>query len=79
MLVDLVLAVNGSYWRKRVDLPAAPPAGGSLVLLAAPELVGVVVGTATSADDDDGRVSVLLRSAPAPAPTLHRDGWRQLL
>ena len=85
MIIDLVLAGDGAYWRKRVEMTGPPPAGEELVLVAAPEVVGVVVGSATPFDDDEGRVaSVLLRAAPARSPAdrsdgLRRDGWSCLL
>lgn len=84
MLVDLVLAGDGSYWRKRVELAATPPDGQALVLVSAPEVVGVVVGSAAPFGDDGSVASVLLRAAPSPSPHdqragLHRAGWRPLL
>lgn len=84
-MVDLVLAGDGAYWRKRVEMTGPPPAGQELVLVAAPEVVGVVVGSATPFDDEEGRVaSVLLRAAPSGSPAdrragLRRDGWSCLL
>lgn len=83
-MVDLVLAGDGTYWRKRVELPAAPPAGESVVLVVAPEVVGVVVGSATPFVDDGSVASVLLRGAAAPFPpsyrdVLRREGWSPLL
>jgi hypothetical protein len=84
MIVDLVLAGDGAYWRKRVEMSRPPPPGQALVLVAAPEVVGVVVGSATPFDDDGSVASVLLRAAPAEAPAdrrdgLRRDGWSCLL
>ncbi|HEU0104271.1 MAG TPA: hypothetical protein VFR07_18320 [Mycobacteriales bacterium] len=84
MLVDLVLAGNGAYWRKRVEMSRPPPRGQSVVLLEAPVLVGVVVGSATPFDGDGNVASVLLRAAPEGPPAalqagLRRDGWRPLL
>lgn len=77
MLVDLILAGDGSYWRKRVEMSDTPPPGQRLVLVAAPEVVGVVVGTATPFDDDGSVASVLLRAAPAGSPASRRDGLRR--
>lgn len=77
MIVDLVLAGDGTYWRKRVEMPAAPPRGVEVVLVAAPEVVGVVVGSATPFEDDGSVASVLLRAAPAPSPAVRRDGLRR--
>lgn len=83
MLIDLVLAEGGSYWRKRVELPATPPRGQVVLLGAAPEVVGVVVGSATPFEDDGTVAAVLLRAEPAARGErrtgLQRDGWRPLL
>lgn len=77
MIVDLVLAGDGSYWRKRVEMSDTPSPGQRLVLVAAPEVVGVVVGTATPFDDDGSEASVLLRAAPTGSPAISRDGLRR--
>lgn len=85
MLVDLVLSGGLGYWRKRVEMASTPPAGQSVLLVTAPEVVGVVVGSATPLGDDDGSVaSVLLRAAHDGSPAarrdgLRRDGWSPLL
>lgn len=80
VLVDLVLTGDGSYWRKRVQLAAAPPRGEQLVLLRAPDVIGVVVGSATPFEDDGTVAAVLLRVAPTgnPLTALDRgDGLRE--
>lgn len=84
MVVDVVLETGGSYWRKRLDLPAAPAPGAVLALLQAPPLVATVVG-ATEPEDDGGAASpaVLVRAAPGagavPEAELRSAGWRCLL
>lgn len=84
MLVDVVLQAGGSYWRRRLDLPAPPPPGAALLLLDAPPLHGTVVG-ATEAEGEDGAASaaVLVR-ATGELPHGHETdlrsaGWRCLL
>lgn len=84
MLVDLVLSSDRTYWRKRINLVAVPRTGETAVLVAAPEVIGVVVGSATPFADDGSVASVLLRAAPAPTPVAHRasprrEGWNPLL
>ncbi len=87
VLVDLVLAGHGSYWRKRVELAATPPRGEQLVLLRTPDLVGVVVGSATPFEDDGTVAAVLLRVEQTVHPStgpdrrdgLRRAGWRPLI
>jgi len=84
VLIDLVLAGDGAYWRKRVELSATPPRGETLVLVTGPEVVGVVVGCATPVDGDGTVASVLLRAStslarPEPRDGLRREGWRPLL
>ena len=80
----MVLQAGGSYWRKRLDLPAAPEPGAALLLLDAPPLHGTVVG-ATEAEGEDGAgsASVLVR-ATGDLPSgyeadLRSAGWRCLL
>lgn len=75
VLVDLVLSADASYWRKRVELAATPPAGQQLVV--APEVVGVVVGSATPFEDDGTVAAVLLRASPAASPPARRAGLRE--
>ena len=53
MLIDVVLETGGSYWRKRLDLPATPVPGSALALLDAPPLIATVVG-ATEPEVDGG-------------------------
>ncbi len=85
VLIDVVLETGGSYWRKRLDLPAPPAPGAALALLQAPPLVATVVGS-TEPEDGGGAASpaVLVRAA-APGPgavpeaELRSAGWRCLL
>jgi hypothetical protein len=84
VLIDVVLESGGTYWRKRLDLPAAPAAGSALDLLDGPPLTATVVG-ATEPEGEDGAVSaaVLVR-AGSGGPVgrdddLRRAGWRCLL
>lgn len=75
-----MLAGQGSYWRKRVELVAPPPRGEQIVLLQTPDLVGVVVGSATPFEDDGTVAAVLLRVTPTGNPSTaldRRDGLRE--
>ena len=84
MLIDVVLETGGSYWRKRLDLPAAPAPGAALALLAGPPLLGVVVGT-TEPEGEGGAASpaVLVRAAVTGQGGREADlrlaGWSCLL
>lgn len=86
VLIDVVLEVAGSYWRKRLDLPAAPPPGAALALLDAPPLLGTVVGATEPEGDTATAVSaaVLVRADAAGLVAgreadLRSAGWRCLL
>lgn len=85
MLVDLVLAVNGQYWRTRRELPAVPDTGTVLQVLSDPELDATVTGSAwplTGGEDRSAAAAVLVRAATTPSGVgaeLRRAGWHQLL
>ena len=85
MLIDVVLETGGSYWRKRLDLPAPPAPGTAIALLDAPPLVATVVG-ATEPEGEGGAASpaVLVRADAAGTGVvreaeLRSAGWRCLL
>lgn len=86
MLIDVVLEAGGSYWRKRLDLPAAPELGAALPLLEAPPLVATVVGATEPEGDPEAaaQAAVLVRAGGDEAvdaleAELRSAGWRSLL
>lgn len=84
--MELVLDVDGQYWRTRRELPAVPGTGTVLQVLDDPELDATVTGSTCPLDgaqDRSAAAAVLVRASTSPpgavGAALRSAGWHQLL
>jgi len=69
VLVDVMLAVDGHYWRTRRELPALPAARTVLRLIDDPQLDATVTGSTcppAGGDDRTAAGAILVRGSTTP-------------